>query len=309
MRLDQAPPSSTRGSVGAAWPPPPAPRAERRTRRFGRLQTEVPPVDAGAHPIDHRSTLLERDRERGARRVPADAGELHELLQRIRHAPALEHRCSERLQCRRSPHQPERPDHRRDRIHARPGKVVGRGPPREESLVHRRDGLAARALQEDLRDQDPERVVRLAPRERPSMFLAPTEQPRPERTYPFHQSGGYAPRKASSRDQRDTLSIAFRRGQVEHADQHPKGIALLRYLGRASCVSSRSPRQGLGAESASSAASRAASAIVSRWATAPACAAWNLSTGNSSFLLMPPLNDVRPRICRVYSRVCDDAHR
>ena len=75
-------------------------------------------------------------------------------------------------------------------------KSVGRRPPLEESLVHRRDGLPARTLQEDLRDQDPERVVRLAPRERPPMLLAPTEQPRPERTYPFHRSGGYAPWKA-----------------------------------------------------------------------------------------------------------------
>ena len=42
--------------------------------RVRRRKAEVAPVDARGDAVDHRRTLPERDRERGVRRVPSDAG-------------------------------------------------------------------------------------------------------------------------------------------------------------------------------------------------------------------------------------------
>jgi hypothetical protein len=54
--------------------------------------------------------------------------------------------------------------------------VLGVGPAREQALVHLGDSDSAGSLEKDLSDEDAERVVGLAPRERPSVLRSPSSK-------------------------------------------------------------------------------------------------------------------------------------
>lgn len=149
-------------------------------------EAEVSTVDAGGDPIDRGHPFAEGDGQCCARGVSPHPWQIQEALHRARNAPQLDHGPRKLLQSGGPPDQPQRTDDGFDRRDMGPGQRLSSWPATEESLMDPCDGSTPRALEEQLRHKNAERIAFASPRETAAASSPPIQQLSGELIHPFH---------------------------------------------------------------------------------------------------------------------------